>query len=408
LSRAVPILNESDTVTEWLGAAIDLTQRKNAEEALLLANRHKDEFLATLAHELRNPLAPLRNGLRIARLSGGGSESTSFARTLDMMDRQVNLLVHLVDDLLDISRITSGTIQLRRARVSLREVVAASAEVSESIINARGHRLIIIPCEEELIVEGDFDRLTQVFSNLLSNASKYTEDAGTITVQLRRELQEAVVSVTDTGIGIPAHSLSNIFDMFSQIRSHQGRADGGLGIGLALVRQLVGMHGGLVYAASPGVDQGSTFTVRLPLSETTSRAMAPDPTPVASNYSVAPSQRVLIVDDNEDAASSLAELLERWGQQVATAADGQQGVAKAMAVRPDIVFLDLGMPRMDGFEAARQLRALPNGEQMTLIALTGWGQEYDLQRTHAAGFDHHLLKPIDPTLLQRFLLAHAE
>lgn len=396
LSRAVPIMNENNEVVEWFGAQLDLTARKNAENALRDADRRKDEFLATLAHELRNPLAPLRNGLQIARLNSPAD--APFRRTIEMMERQVSMLVHLVEDLMDVSRITTGKIELRRERVTLREVLAASTEASRAVIDGRGHRLIIEPSAEELSVEGDFDRLTQVFSNLLSNAAKYTEAGGTIELRVARVGGEGVVSVADSGIGIPAADLSMIFEMFSQVRSHRGHADGGLGIGLSLVRQLVEMHGGSVQVVSAGEGHGSTFFVRLPL---TGPATVPERTVVAREPPAAARRRILVVDDNEDAATSLATLLEQLGHEVVTASDGEEGVTRAAAFCPHVVFLDLGMPRMDGVEAAKRLRSLPDGGQTILIALTGWGQEHDRQRTRAAGFDHHLLKPIEPGSLEQ-------
>ena len=261
-SRALPILSDNGEIVEWLGAALNLTARKNAEDALRDGDRRKDQFLATLAHELRNPLAPLRSGLETLKRTTADSEA--YGRTVKIMDRQLNMLVHLVDDLLDVSRITSGKIQLRRARVSLQSVLAASAEASRAIIDARTHRLVIDACEDELVVDGDFDRLIQIFSNLLSNAAKYTAMAGRIEVKLRREGDQAVITVADNGIGIPAEDLSKIFELFSQVRSHHEHADGGLGIGLSLVQQLVEMHGGSVRASSSGASQGSTFTVSLP------------------------------------------------------------------------------------------------------------------------------------------------
>jgi signal transduction histidine kinase len=391
LSRAVPLLNDNGEVVEWFGAALDLTARKAAEDALRNADRRKDQFLATLAHELRNPLAPLRNGLQIARLNSPAD--TPFRRTIDMMDRQVSMLVHLVDDLMDVSRISTGKIELRCDTVTLREVLAASAEASRAAIDARGHRLVIDASAEELAVEGDFDRLTQVVSNLLSNAAKYTDAGGTIQLRVTRQGADGVVSVADTGIGIPAADLSGVFEMFSQVHSHRRHADGGLGIGLSLVRQLVEMHGGSVQAASPGEGRGSIFSVRLPLTEP---AAAPKRAAVATETPAAPRRRILIVDDNEDAATSLAMLLGQLGHEVMTASDGQEGVNKAAAFCPHVVFLDLGMPRMDGVEAAKRLRSLPDGGQTILIALTGWGHEYDLRRTREAGFDHHVLKPIEP------------
>jgi CheY-like chemotaxis protein len=281
----------------------------------------------------------------------------------------------------------------------LREVLAASAEASRAAINARGHRLIIEPSAEELCVEGDFDRLTQVFSNLLSNAAKYTNAGGVIELRIAREGAQGVVCVTDSGIGIPAADLPGIFEMFSQVRSHRGHADGGLGIGLSLVRQLVEMHGGSVQVASPGEGGGSVFSVRLPLAEP-AVGIAPERAAVATEPATG-RRRILVVDDNEDAAISLAMLLEQLGHEVVTASDGEEGVTTAAVFCPHVVFLDLGMPRMDGAEAAKRLRTLPDGAQMILIALTGWGQEHDRRRTRAAGFDHHLLKPIEPDSLEQ-------
>ena len=261
-SRALPILSDNGEIVEWLGAALNLTARKNAEDALRDGDRRKDQFLATLAHELRNPLAPLRSGLETLKRTTADSEA--YGRTVKIMDRQLNMLVHLVDDLLDVSRITSGKIRLRRSKVSLQSVLAAGAEASRAIIDARTHRLVIDACEDELVVDGDFDRLVQVFSNLLSNAAKYTDRAGKIEVKLSREGDQAVVTVSDNGIGIPAEDLSSIFGLFAQVRAHHEHAAGGLGIGLSLVKQLVEMHGGSVHASSSGASHGSTFTVSLP------------------------------------------------------------------------------------------------------------------------------------------------
>ena len=261
-SRALPILSDNGEIVEWLGAALNLTARKNAEDALRDGDRRKDQFLATLAHELRNPLAPLRSGLETLKRTTADSEA--YGRTVKIMDRQLNMLVHLVDDLLDVSRITSGKIRLRRSKVSLQSVLAAGAEASRAIIDARTHRLVIDACEDELVVDGDFDRLVQVFSNLLSNAAKYTDKAGKIEVKLSREGDQAVVTVSDNGIGIPAEDLSSIFGLFAQVRAHHEHAAGGLGIGLSLVKQLVEMHGGSVHARSSGASHGSTFTVSLP------------------------------------------------------------------------------------------------------------------------------------------------
>lgn len=264
LSRAVPIVDESGEIIEWFGAAMDLTARKNAEEELRRADRGKDDFLATLSHELRNPLAALRNGLEIAKRSNPAADPP-LARSLEMMGRQLNMLTHLVDDLLDVSRINTGKILLRREPVQLRAVLASSVEASHSAIDARGHKLTVQITEEDLMVSGDADRLIQAFSNLLFNAAKYTDASGTIELRAGREADHAVISIADSGIGIPKEALEEIFNIFSQVSTHEVRADGGLGIGLALVQQLVALHEGSVQADSPGLGQGSTFTVRLPL-----------------------------------------------------------------------------------------------------------------------------------------------
>jgi signal transduction histidine kinase/ActR/RegA family two-component response regulator len=403
LSRAVPLFDDKGEITEWFGAARDVTARRGAEQALRDGDRRKDEFLATLAHELRNPLAPLRNGLQIARLDS--RPDSPFQRTIEMMDRQLNQLVHLVDDLLDVGRISTGKIELRRERVSLHEVLAASAEACRAAIEQHGHTLIVEPATEPLWVQGDFDRLTQVFSNLLSNASKYTERGGRIELRLKREAGDAVVCVTDSGIGIAVADLPHVFELFSQVSSHRGRSEGGLGIGLSLVRKLMEMHAGSVSAASPGAGGGSTFTVRMPL---TGEIDTPQESGHVERSRHADSRhRVLVVDDNQDAAKSLATLLEEMGHEVETACDGLDGVEKAKAMRPDLIFLDLGMPRMNGIEAAKQLRALTGGGAITLVALTGWAQKHDLSRTREAGFDGHLLKPIDPVALDKLLAAPA-
>jgi len=383
-----------------VGLVWDVTERKLLETSLQDADRRKDEFLATLAHELRNPLAPLRNGLQIARLLSNAD--SPFQRTIDMMDRQLTHLVHLVDDLLDVGRISSGKIELRRDQITLSEILTGSAEAARTAIDTHGHELIIEPGAEELWIEGDFDRLTQIFSNLLTNAAKYTERSGKIELRVAREGDYAVVSVADNGIGIPAADLPLVFDLFSQVRLHQGRAEGGLGIGLSIVRKLVEMHQGTVSVSSEGSGKGSTFIVRLPLMS------ARQPTPMHLRTTPAASvsrRRILVVDDNTDAASSLAVLLEHQGHEVAIAHDGAEAVAKARNLRPQVVFLDLGMPRMGGLEAARHLRAAAQGEPMMLVALTGWGQEQDHQRTRKAGFDLHLLKPIKRDELDKVLVA---
>jgi PAS domain S-box-containing protein len=311
---------------------LDVTQRRNAEAALRAADRHKDEFLATLAHELRNPLAPLRNGLHIARLSC--RTDARLQRAVEMMDRQLSHLVRLVDDLLDVGRIASGKLELQRTAVSLRRVLASSVESTRVVMVNQGHDLSIETEDDELVVFGDHDRLAQVFTNLLTNAAKYTDRGGRIQVMLRREGEQAVVRVTDSGIGIPTSELPNVFELFSQVRSHQGRTGGGLGIGLSIVRSVVTLHGGRVEADSKGLGRGSTFTVYLPLmaEEQASQSVIRQQ-PLVST----PSRRILIADDNEDAAASLSDLLSMLGHQVCTASDGQDAFEKVSTFAPEIV-----------------------------------------------------------------------
>jgi PAS domain S-box-containing protein len=380
-----------DEVVEFV---LDVTERKRAEEALREADRRKDEFLATLAHELRNPLAPIRNGLQILRLTLP-REAEAPRRTLGMMDRQLDHLVRLVDDLLDTARIGAGKVSIERQVVSLRDVLARSVEATQAAIDAKRHRLEVELPQEECHVEGDLDRLAQVFSNLLSNAAKYTPPGGNIRLELRAQPQQALVRVCDTGIGIPKEQQERVFELFSQVRDHQRHAEGGLGIGLSLVHSLVKLHGGSVEVESDGPGQGSRFCVRLPRVPAPGRhadADAEDPRPAGAC-------RILVADDNADAAETLAMLLEADGHEVATAGDGIEAIARVKEFRPDIVFLDIGMPVMGGLEAAQQIRALASGREVRLVALTGWGQPSDRGRTEAAGFDLHLVKPLTAAAL---------
>jgi PAS domain S-box-containing protein len=368
----------------------DITERVEADQALRAADRRKDEFLATLAHELRNPLAPLRNGLQITRRS---LPDPKLQRTIEMMDRQLSHLVRLVDDLMDVGRISSGKMELHREPLSLGRVISASIEAARSCIDERGHDLAIEGEAAHLHVLGDSHRLMQVFTNLLSNACKYTDPGGRIRVLITRQGGDAVVQVTDSGIGIPQSDTGRVFELFSQVRAHQPMHAGGLGIGLSLVRSLVTLHGGTVEATSAGTGRGSTFTVRLPL-------MLDAPLGASLQDSGQSAQlkrkRVVVADDNVDAVSTLAEMLRMQGHEVWVANDGMEAIEQASSHQPDAILLDLGMPRIDGLEAARRIRALPGGEQPLIVALTGWGQHADRERTHAAGFDVHLVKPADP------------
>jgi PAS domain S-box-containing protein len=377
----------------------DIADRKLAEEQLREADRRKSEFLAVLAHELRNPLAPLRNGLHILKLRPDTDATVS--ETVSMMDRQMTHLVRLVDDLLDVSRITSGKLELRRQKVLLTEILGGAIEASRAFIEAHQHELVIDLRVGDLWVDGDPDRLAQVFSNLLFNSAKYTERGGRITLTLERENSETVVTVQDNGIGIPPSAFEQVFDMFSQVRSDEARATEGLGIGLSLVRTLVQRHGGSVRVFSEGLGKGSRFTVRLPIVEAPVRT--PDSVPPPTEHS--PGQRVLVVDDNTDAATSLALLLEMEDCEVRTAADGEEALEQVQAFQPEIIFMDLAMPRLDGVAATRRIRALPQCQRVRIVALTGWGQATDRQRTRDAGMDHHLIKPVSLDDLRSVLAA---
>ena len=368
------------------------------------ADQRKDEFLATLAHELRNPLAPIRNAVQIMRLSGASAPA---ARHLsEMMERQVGHMVRLVDDLLEVSRITRGKIELRKERVALAAVIEAAVETSRPLIEAQRHELGVTLPLQPLYLEADATRLAQVFGNLLNNAAKYTDEGGQIEVTATRQGDEVLVTVRDSGTGIGAAALPRVFDMFMQGENSRDRTQGGLGIGLTLVRSLVEMHGGSVDARSEGTGKGSEFIVRLPLA---SAAQGVDvmPSPAAPIEVRAPT-RVLVVDDNRDAAETLAMLLQMLGAEVTVVHDGSSALSAVSVHRPAVVFLDLGMPGMDGFEVARRIRGEPDHCGTTLIALTGWGQERDRRETRAAGFDHHLIKPADFAALQALLMAVAE
>jgi PAS domain S-box-containing protein len=364
------------------------------------ADRRKDEFLATLAHELRNPLAPIRNAVELMRLSNGEAALRDEARS--MMERQVAQLVRLVDDLLDISRITRGKLRLRREPVELTTMVRGAVEAARPCIDAQGHRLSVTLPPGPTHLDADPTRLSQVLSNLLTNAAKYTERGGHIGLAAEREGGDVVVSVRDTGIGIAAEHLAHIFEMFSQVDPALERSQGGLGIGLALVRGLVELHGGSVEARSGGPGRGSEFTVRLPIVEVPAQARR-EPGGDGKGCPAGPKCRILVVDDNGDAARSLAKVLKILGHDVQTAHDGLEAVQAAATLRPDLVLLDLGMPRMNGYEAARHIRQQPWGRGIFIVALTGWGQDDDRRRSHEAGFDRHLVKPIEPAALAALL-----
>ncbi len=378
-----------------------LEQRAQTEASLREADRRKDEFLAMLAHELRNPLAPIRNGLYTLRLVAEQDQTTQNVRAI--MERQVNHMVRLVDDLLEVSRITRGSIELRQELVEVAAVVLGAVETSRPLIESAGHQLLLSMPDEPLQVRGDPVRLTQLIANLLNNAAKYTDAGGHIWLSVRAEAGWVTISVRDDGSGIPPDLLPRVFDLFMQIEGDAVRTQGGLGIGLALVKSLVEMHGGSVRAESQGAGHGSEFTVRLPLSA--QRGSLDSTDGVLQPGNSLQGQRLLVVDDNRDAAESLARLLEILGADVEVVFNGEDALAAVRSHRPSAVLLDIGMPGMNGHEVARRIRAEAEFQDITLIALTGWGQEADRVQSQAAGFDHHLIKPADMPLLQSLLLS---
>jgi PAS domain S-box-containing protein len=380
--------------------AVEFIENARLYNELRAADRSKEEFLAVLAHELRNPLAPIRNSLHIMRLSG---ELTSAGeRVQDVMERQVSHLVRLVDDLMEVSRISRGKIELRKEPVELAEVMASAVEASRPLIEEARHQLAISLPTEPLTLEADGIRVAQIMSNLLNNAAKYTEPGGQIWLTARRDAGDVVISVRDTGIGIPPEKLPHVFDMFAQVHGMSYRNNGGLGIGLTLVRRLVELHGGRIEARSGGLGKGSEFTVRLPLSQRAVEAPVQKPRKPERSVPLA-NKQVLVVDDNHDAADSLAMFLKFLGASVQVAYDGTAAIDMVAKSQPEIVLLDIGMPMLDGYEVARRLRELPEGRDLLLVAMTGWGQEEDKRRTASAGFDHHLVKPVDPVKLEKLL-----
>lgn len=380
------------------GVTVDVTEQKRAEEMLKETDRRKDEFLAMLGHELRNPLAPIRNAVHILQLVAPTDEQVR--RPLGVIDRQARQLAGLVDDLLDVSRITRGQIHLHKQTLDVATVVAQAVETSRPLLEERRHRLVVQQPPQPIFVEADPARLAQVILNLLNNAAKYTEEGGRVWLTVEPDGDEVALHVRDTGMGISADMLPKIFEPFTQVEQTLHRAQGGLGIGLTLVRRLVEIHGGSVQAFSEGRGHGSEFVVRLP------RAAAPPM--VTRNGRSEPekaklSHRILIVDDNKDSAESLAMLMRLLGHEVSTAHDGEAGLHAAAQFGPDIVLLDIGLPRLDGLEVARRLRGDLGLRNTLLIAMTGYGQEEDRRRSRGAGFDAHLVKPVDFGELQMLL-----
>lgn len=396
----VPVIGANGEVEAVAGTTRDVTERKQAEEDLKAADRKKDEFLALLAHELRNPLAPIRNGLQVMRLAPGDPEAITRART--MMDRQLAHMVRLIDDLMDVSRISRNKLELRRSRVLLADIVNSAVETARPLIDAAGHVLTVSLPAPPIHLDADLTRLAQVFGNLLTNSAKYTEPGGRIWLTAQPRDGTVLVSVRDNGIGIPAESLESIFDMFSQVDRSIERSAGGLGIGLALVKGLVEMHGGAVAAASGGHGQGSTFTVTLPILEKPIDSTATE-TMDGEQAATAPKRRVLVVDDNRDGADSLAMMLRLMNNEVRTANDGIEAVATAEAFRPEVILMDVAMPKLNGLDATRRIRAKEWGRRATIIALTGWGQDGDRERSREAGCDGHLVKPVNLPELEEVL-----
>ena len=375
--------------------------RRAAEEALRETDRRKDEFLATLAHELRNPLAPLRNALELLRRAGGDQAVAATAR--DMMGRQLRQMIRLVDDLLDVSRITTGKLAVHKESVELQPIIRSAVETSRPLIDAR-HQVLTVRLPEELVhLEADSTRLAQVFSNLLNNASKFTPASGQIEIAAECHDGELRVAVTDTGIGLAPEMLPAIFEMFTQADSSLERTQAGLGVGLTLARRLIELHGGTLEASSRGLGLGSRFTVRLPLPGSTRTAISLAPALTAS----AKRCRVLLVDDNVDFATSLAELLKTLDHDVRVAHDAEQALGMVAQFKPDFAFLDIGLPRMNGYDLARRLRTQAGTADAVLVAITGWGQERDRTRSREAGFQHHLVKPVELSQIESIFAAAA-
>jgi signal transduction histidine kinase/ActR/RegA family two-component response regulator len=385
-----------ETITRYVAAAYE---RLRLIEQLREGDRRKDEFLATLAHELRNPLAPIRNALHILKLADGNRELIEKVRHI--MERQLQQLVRMVDDLLDVSRISRNKLVLRKERVAVETVVQNAVEASRPLIEAGGHRLTVSLPKQPLFLEADPARLTQAFLNLLNNAAKYTPQGGQIAVVAEREGSDVVITVADTGIGISTHMLPRIFELFTQVDGALDRAQGGLGIGLSLVKWLVEMHGGSIAAASDGPGLGSRFIVRLPVVV----GIAPEAQHEAKREAPAatPHRRILVADDRHDVAESLALMLRSMGHEVRTAYDGQQALDLAAAWRPDAIVLDIGMPKLNGYAVAEQIRQQDWGRDTILVAVTGWGQDEDKRKSKDAGFDYHLVKPVEPSALEALL-----
>jgi PAS domain S-box-containing protein len=386
-----------------VGIVMDVTLRRQAEEALKEVNQRKDEFLAMLAHELRNPLAPIRNAAQLLNVHSPGRPEIEWARAV--IERQTKHLVRLVDDLLDVSRMVRGQITLQKKKVDLTEIVQTAVETSRPLIRLRKHHLSVHLPDQPVRLDADLTRIAQVISNLLNNAAKYTDDGGQIRLEAALDAGCVAIRVRDTGLGIAPGLLPHVFDLFTQADRTLDRAEGGLGIGLTLVKRLVEMHGGRVEARSEGLGRGAEFIVWLPVldAQHEGAAEAAAPRAAATNNDSAQSLRILIVDDNVDAADSIAMLLGMEGHQTRTVNTARAALLAVPDFEPDVVLLDIGLPEMDGYEVARRLRAQNGRHEMRLVAVTGYGQPGDRRRSQAAGFDEHLVKPVEPALLNELL-----
>ncbi|MGH8313794.1 MAG: ATP-binding protein [Steroidobacterales bacterium] len=394
LAHANPICGETGELMGAVNVLVDITERKRADSA-------KDEFLAMLAHELRNPLAPIRNAVHV--LHRKAPPVPEVTRMLDVIDRQMGHMTRLIDDLLDVSRISRDKITLQKSRVLLAEVVNAALETSRPVLAASGQSFSVAMPDVPIYVEADATRLAQVISNLLHNAAKYTDPTGRIWLTIAQGGHDAVITVRDTGIGIGPDMLPRIFDMFTQADRSIDRSHGGLGVGLTVARRLVELHDGSIDAASDGSGKGSTFTVRVPVSAAGEPRVAADSLRPPDVAGATRPLRVLIADDNRDAAGSLAILLRMVGHDVRIAYDGVEAVALADESRPDAIVLDIGMPKMSGYDAARKIRAESWGRDIRIFALSGWGQDADKHRSRESGIDHHLVKPLEPASLLQLL-----
>ena len=402
LAQGMPIRDETGRIQRWAGINLDISRLKNTERALLEADRRKDEFLATLAHELRNPLAPVRNAVRILDSAAADERQRQWGR--EVIARQVHRMSLLLDDLLDVSRITRGQLELRKDYVDLKQMVSDAVETARPLLESKKHQLKVSLPAGNVRLEADPLRLSQVIGNLLTNAAKYTDSGGQISLTAAIANAELTISIRDTGIGLTPESMPGLFTMFSQVNSAVDRAEGGLGIGLALVKGLVGLHGGRVEVRSEGLGHGSEFIVHLP-----EKLLAPatveksEPPSEAANSSEARRCRVLVADDNRDAAESLGMVLRFAGYEAFIAFSGAEALAIGARERPEAAIIDIGMPGMSGHEVARRMRLEAWGRNAVLIALTGWGQEQDKQAARAAGFDEHLTKPVDPDSVEGVL-----